>query len=391
MKLNVLKIWRDDVHVILLVINVLLIVIGYGLAGFTGMASNIIMLPLKTLVLVFSFIHILNDAKSITYRYSVLVFFFVFLIFLFACFSSDIFRTISRSFPFIFPFVYLYLSLSYMLTKYSQESVIRFFVYLFNVIYSLPILSFYFLGGSFALNDIYGEVIGGFVSNHLGWSSLLFLLTSYDLYSNKILKGKYLGYVLLLLLPSVYLLFISGNRASYLSFIIVFLVFAVRNNQINILFKGMVIALSFYLISSQLDDKDSALSKRLHKTELQMEDSEENKDTRATARKIGFNVMEENPMTYITGLGLFSFRESVKYYMPSVNSELVRSGVHNSYLELYFGSGIIVFFIFFIFFIIKPIFNYLIYYSDRFTFVLPFFIIPFFESNLGGGQFLFYP
>ena len=41
--------------------------------------------------------------------------------------------------------------------------------------------------------------------------------------------------------------------------------------------------------------------------------------------------------------------------------------------------------------IFRPFYYYAKYYSKYFLLITPFAIIPFFESNLTGGQFLFYP
>ncbi len=64
---------------------------------------------------------------------------------------------------------------------------------------------------------------------------------------------------------------------------------------------------------------------------------------------------------------------------------------HNSYLEIFFGGGIILFILFCLFMVFRPVGNYFKYYSKIFLIFPPLAIIPFFESNLTGGQFLFYP
>ncbi len=104
-----------------------------------------------------------------------------------------------------------------------------------------------------------------------------------------------------------------------------------------------------------ISNPDSALSKRINKTKYQIEstkgvkgddyllNSAENVDARIASRSIGVIIFERNPQLYFTGQGIFQFKEAIQKYMPSISVEYFKSGIHNSYLEIYFGCGVLVF------------------------------------------------
>ena len=69
----------------------------------------------------------------------------------------------------------------------------------------------------------------------------------------------------------------------------------------------------------------------------------------------------------------------------------VLHGYHNSYYEILFGVGIILFLVFLSFMMFRPLIRYIKYYAKYTLLLPPLMILPFFESNLTGGQFLFFP
>jgi len=389
------NIWKDKV-IRGLAFNILLVILSYAFAVMTGMMSNAIMTPFRTLVLLFSIYYTFIQLKPIDFLYfknelySLLI--FIGMILFMLVFSQNIFRTIERTSQFIVPFAYVFLVAMYLKREYSKEDIWCYFLVIINITYIIPVVSYLLGDGGLGVKNIYGiEEDGAFASNHYGWASLLFILTFYDLNKNYELPKWYRWAGLLMVIPAFFLLLISGNRASYLCFAISSLVFLVRHNTINVFLRVTLVTLVSFYVYDQLSDEQTALSARLKKTELQLEDDEEYADTRRTARETGIEVMDKHPETYLTGFGLFSFKDAVTVFEPNTSYARIKSGVHNSYLELFFGSGIIVFAFFMIVYILYPLGNYFIQYSDRFLFVLPVFIIPFFESNLTGGQFLFYP
>ena len=389
------KIWEDKI-IRLLFLNILLVILSYAFAVMTGMASNAIMTPFRTLVLLFSIYYTFKKLTPLDFHvlknelYS--LFLFIGMIVFLLLFSQDFFRTIERTSQFVVPFAYIFLVSMYFIKAYSKEDIWYYFLVMINITYLIPVISYLLGDGGLGAKNIYGtEEDGAFASNHYGWASLLFILTFYDLNKNYTLPKWHRWTGMIMLLPAFFLLLVSGNRASYLCFAISSVVFLLRHNTVNIFFRISLVALVSFYVYDQLSDEQTALSARLKRTELQLQDDEEYADTRRTARETGIDVMDKHPETYLTGFGLFSFKEAVIAFEPSTSYARIKSGVHNSYLELFFGSGIIVFAFFMCVYIFYPLGIYIVQYSDRFLFVLPVFIIPFFESNLTGGQFLFYP
>jgi hypothetical protein len=389
------RIWKDTV-IRGFFLNILLVIFSYAFGVMTGMASNAIMTPFRTLIL-FIYLYItfskltLSNFKLLKNEWHTLVL-FIGMIFFLLFFSLDFFRTIDRTSQFAVPFIYILLVTMYLRKQYAAKEAWFYYLLIINMTYAVPILSYLLMGGGLEAKNIYGmKEEGAFASNHYGWASLFFILTFYDLYVNFTLEKWYKWFGFLMITPALLLMLISGNRASYICFIVAGLIFFFRHNSVNLLIRLVLVAFFSFYVYDQLSDEQTALSARFKKTELQLEDEEQYGDTRKTARDTGFEVMNKHPETYLTGFGLFSFKEAIESLEPNTSESRIRSGVHNSYLELFFGSGIIVFGFFMIIYILYPLRIYMLYYSDKFLFVLPVFIIPFFESNLTGGQFLFYP
>jgi O-antigen ligase len=74
-----------------------------------------------------------------------------------------------------------------------------------------------------------------------------------------------------------------------------------------------------------------------------------------------------------------------------LDQELRLNGFHNSYAEVLFGSGVIVFVIFFFYYLIQPFVFFVRYVQKHYVSFFPIFIYPFFESNLTSGQFIYWP
>jgi hypothetical protein len=125
---------------------------------------------------------------------------------------------------------------------------------------------------------------------------------------------------------------------------------------------------------------DSSINNRLTDTENQIETGEQ----RIEIANAGFAYLNENKIRWITGAGMFNYEEVM-------HGRVMSEDYHNSYFEVLFGGGIILFLLFMSFMFFRPFYYYVKYYSTYFTFLPPLVIIPFFESNLTGGQFLFFP
>jgi len=385
----------SDINIKLFTFNYFSVMLSYTLAVLTNMASNSYLTPFRTFVLLISLFYLIKNLKTNSlnfdwknYKYTIL---FILAIILITFLSIDIYKSFSKIFQFIIPFFYILLFFNYLKSKTnSKTEVLKYLLLLQNITYFIPLIYYVLSGGGFNTSNLYGEETDGFVSNHYGWASLFFILSMYDLITNFKVSKRQKLFLYIFTFLAFYLLLISGNRASYICFIIVFVIYFLYHNT-NPKLKYLILFIFIIVLISQYENTDSAIYTRFQKTSEQLENEEEAKDTRTTARKVGFSILNENPIFYITGFGIFSFKEAVRKLEPSISISLYRSGVHNSYLELFFGSGVLIFTMFFSQYIFKPIILYFKHMKNNFLFVLPVFIIPLFESNLTGGQFLFYP
>jgi hypothetical protein len=380
---------KIDYHIVLLFINVALVVIGYGLANPTGFASVLPMMILRIIVLGISLVYLFNSQKHYNYLFkgtsSWIMWVFLALNIYVLPFSTNLLFSFNKFVNIVPYFFYLNYLIIYFNRVYHKQSTLNLLLNIFNIVYALPIISYILFGGSVQEEDIYGKVIGGFVSNHYGWTSAIFLATSLDLIKNNtsVSSIRKAG-ILLFTILAFYILIISGSRSSYLTFVLSFLLFILRSKNTSIAIKIIISFISLYVIISLYGDKDSALNKRVEKTETQLEKG----DARTISRRLGFETMLEYPHTIATGFGFFAFREAIVILNPKVSKVV---GLHNSYLELLFGSGLFIFVFFLIFFVGKTVWNFAFHHSARYTFLPPLMLIPFFENNFNPGQFLFFP
>jgi hypothetical protein len=378
-----------DYHVVFFFINAALVIIGYGLAYPTNFASLVPMKVLRILVLAASLFYLFNSRKSYTYIFkgtSTWVMWIFFVLHLYVLpFSVDVPVSVTKFVNIIPYFFYLNYFIIYLYRVYEKEHILNLLLNILNIIYALPILSYVLFGGNVQGEDIYGQVVGGFVSNHYGWTSAVFLTTSLDLIKNypAISKTRKVG--MLAFVPiAFYVLLISGSRSSYLTFILSFLLFIIKTRNTSIALKVITVMLSLYAVVSLYGIKESALNKRLEKTETQLEKG----DARTVARNLGFDTMVKQPFALATGFGFFAYPEAMLILNPKITKIV---GLHNSYLELFFGSGVFIFAFFLVFFVIKTLWKFGVYHSARYVFLPPIMIIPLFENNFNPGQFLFFP
>ena len=376
----------DDLVFRLLFLNMGLVIVGYALGALTGLASVRPMWVLKSCVLLLSVLYLLkkdllilrlltNYLQGAIILSGTLVFF--------ALLSSEPTRTVPEMLIYFIPFLYVAFSVGYLLLLYPTRQVLHDLVNAINWVYFLPVASFFIAGGSVTDTNIYDvsdkNQDTAFVSNHYGWASTLFLLTALDLLRNTSLPRWRKLMLGVFGLVAVYLVLISGNRTSWLSLMVVALVFIFKYRKIASYQKVILSLLPLGLIFYLLQDPDSAINARLEKTRTQQTKGE----PRAEASKKMFALFNTSPDLWLTGIGIF-------------NAERVRSitgwpGYHNTYYEVLFGAGLPVFIFFFYLIVIRPGWYYLRYFATYYLFFLPLLIIPFFESNLTGGQFLFFP
>ena len=108
------------------------------------------------------------------------------------------------------------------------------------LVYAIPMLSYVVFGGGFSGKSVYGlqeEMV--FVSNHFGWSAALFLLATFHLDLGRKTYQKLVLRIFMLL--AIYLLVVSGNRASLLAVALAFIV-------ILFYYKGVPIYTKFFIL-----------------------------------------------------------------------------------------------------------------------------------------------
>lgn len=370
----------------LLFFNMGLVIFGYALGVLTGMASVGPMRVVKYSVLLISIFYLFSinfNILRLLGSYLRALPYLSVLFLLFALLSSDPLLSIGKVLTYVVPFLYVAFSVGYLLIRYPTLKVIHAFINAINWVYFLPVISYFITGGKITDTNIYSvdeqNEETAFVSNHYGWASTIFLLTALDLLRNVSLpwwRRLTLGVFGII---AMYLVLISGNRTSWLSLALVAVVFIFRYQRVPLYQKLMLSVLPIGIIFFLLNDPDSAINARLEKTRVQQKKGE----PRAKLSGKMILYFNKNPNLWITGIGMFN-KEKIK-------SITDWSGYHNSYFEVLFGSGVFAFALFMYLIVIRPIWCYIRYYSTSYLFFLPLLIIPYFESNLTGGQFLFFP
>ncbi|QHT66079.1 O-antigen ligase family protein [Rhodocytophaga rosea] len=383
---------KRDYHVVLFFWNVAMVIIGYGLANVTGMASLAPMKILRIVLLAFSLIYLFNSRKQYVYifkgRSSWIIWAFIALNMYVLPFSASMAISLEKFINLVPYFIYLNYFIIYLHRRYNKEQILNMILNVFNIVYVIPLFSFIFLGGNFSQEDIYGEMVGGFISNHYGWSSAIFITTTVDLLRNDYsLSKKRRIIIFFLLLLSCYVLVISGSRSGYLTVALCFLLFILRNTNSSLFVKlASVLLVSFFVIQLY-GNENSAFNKRLDKTETQLEKG----DARTQTYALGYETMADNPSTIITGFGFYAFREALISFNKEITIDKLKISLHNSYYELLFGSGIFIFTFFVVLFVLNTLLSFFRFHSAHYIFLPPLIFIPFFENNFNPGQFLFFP
>ena len=375
---------REPVFVALS-LNAALVIIGYGLSVLSGSASVEAMRLIKNAVLLLSILNLFNQnnvVAQVAVSQQSKVFAIGGLFMVFSFFSSDFNTAISSTLTCVVPLVYVAVSVMYLLTKYAKHDVLNALLNVINWIYFIPIISFFLTGGSITNTNIYSfdtENASAFYSNHYGWAGTLFLLTGVDLLKNFDLPPWRRLFLYLFCPIAAYLTLISGNRTSWLSLGVVSIIFILQYRQLSIVNKLLLSLFPIFLVIYLAQDPTSSVNARLEKSKKQYNEGE----TRFNNSLIAAQYFNDRPYLWFTGVGLFN---------PAIlKDKSLITNYHNSYNEVLFGTGILVFIFFLYLFLWQPVSKYLKYYARSYLFLPPIIIIPFFESNLTGGQFLFYP
>lgn len=372
---------------LLLFLNMALVVFGYGLAVLTAKASVGPMAIVKPIVLVLSMYYVLKKKKNLKFSPvfssgQVPLIFSGFVI-LSVFWSEEMAKSFYNAATFVFPMIYVYISVDLLIRKYGMQETMMLFHKMLILTFSIPLIAYLITTPSLADTNIYGydeESGQAFYSNHYGWASVILILAIIGIYKH--IKLNFFAHLIAIIaiLLSTYLLLISGSRSSMVSLALAIVVMLVRFKGISFYYKAFIVIFSMVGISYLLADPESGLNVAINRTEIQREQGE----ARVDISNVMFSRFEEKPELWIRGLGFYNHK-----FLQ--NSPVSLKAYHNSYWEILFGLGLPLFMVFLYFMLFRPMLNYAFYFSKWVLVFPPIVIIPYFESNITAGQFLFFP
>ncbi len=374
---------RWDWHIVIFFLNVFLVVVGYSLRGGAFQAIK----ALRTGLVLVSLLGLFVGQGQVKYIFNQqknwVLWFFILLNVVVVPFSVNFFWSIERLVAWL-PFViYINYFVVYLFRQYPKDEAQIKLLQVFNTAYFYPVAIMFLYGVMFQTQNIYGQNIGMYKANVLGWGCTMFVLTGFDLYANRPEKKWIKQLFLVIAIISLWGIVLTGSRSSYVSLAAATMVLVLRSTQISITFKVLVglfiMAFAFYIIKSP----DSVINLRSQYADLRNTHGE----VRFELADKAFQSLIKYPGLIFTGFGFDNFKAGL-YVYGGVQTELAS---HNSYLELLFSAGIFTFLFFLIFMVFNAIIKYLKFDSQQFVYMPMILIIPYFESNLNAGQFLFFP
>lgn len=381
-----MSLFRIDRIFMLLSINAVIVIVGYALAVATSGASVSAMKLFKQVILVLSIFYTIlqpDFKKSLrALNNAGLVLFLSILLPVLAVFTEDVIGAINRVQTLIVPMLYVMFSMSILLYRYGQIQLIKWFCWMTTVVYAIPVISYVIYGGGFSGRTIYGgQQTLVFISNQFGWASSMVLISSFCLLTVSQPSSRAKALLVPVYLLSVYLIIVSGNRTSLLAMVLSFVVLLLRTKTIGFVPKIILILIPLGFVYYLQGVENSAIDFLVQRTKQQQEVGGEG---RLNIMNSVLKTFDRSPWFWITGVGIFD--ESVFN-----KGEEEFNGYHNSYWDLLFGLGIPLFLLFMKFMLFDPLKAFIQRVSKIDLVFIPLAIIPFFESNLTGGQFLFFP
>ena len=369
----------------LLFFNMFLVVFGYGLAVLTDGASVGPMAGFKLVVIAISYLFTIkykgNAKLSSVFDSGRTPILFGIFILLSTLWSNSFGRSLQNAIVLVFPMIYIYTSVFIMVKNYGMRKTLYLFHKMLIWTFCIPLVAYILTTPSLGDSNIYGYEEGqAFVSNHYGWASAILILTLLGIY-HRIRKNIFftiLGLIAILL--SFYLILISASRSSMVSLALGLGIFILSYRGAGRLLKISIVIAGILTISYLLADPESGINLALKRTDTQQEVGER----RWWSTDVMLDLFQDKPHLWLVGVGFFDHNELI-------TSSVELEGYHNSYWEVLFGAGAPLFLVFASFMIFRPILNYWRYFSRWILLLPPFLLIPFFESNITGGQFLFFP
>ena len=372
-----------DWHLVMYLLNVFLVVYGYGLRGDSFQAAKLF----RTVLVIVSLLGVLLAQGQTKYIFSQaknwVLFGFLGLNIVVLPFSVDFLRSTERIVAWIPFLIYTNYFIVYLFKHYTKEEAKIKLLQIFSLAYFYPVAVMFMAGVAFQAENVYGQYVGAYKANIIGWSCTMFVVMSFDLYANhpmpKWLRYLFFGTVFLTLWAIV----LTGSRSSYIGLALSSLVLIARNQQISIYLKiaasVCIIAFAYYIITSP----ESVINLRAKYADVRQQRGE----IRFKLAEKAIEVFVNSPSVLVTGFGFDAFRAGLEHY-AGLRTDLAS---HNSYLEILFSGGLFSFLFIVIFYAINAFIKYLRFDSQQYVFLPALMIIPYFESNLNAGQFLFFP
>ena len=368
----------------LLFLNALFVIVSYALFNFTGGISSEFVRIFKNVFLFVSLVYLIVTNRVTSPR----LFFdsaftpviFGILTFYMSIGVGNFVESLVRTATFFIPFIYIYLSLTYLVSQFGTQVTLKGLHYAILIIYCLPLIVYVLQGGSIKETNIYGQGEDQFfVSNNYGWSATLYILSYLFVWKDIKLKRIPTIFFAALLPIAIILLIVSANRASWLSMSVAIIPFFFTYKKLRFQFKILAILVVFAYVAFLYTDPNSSINFVAKKSLLQ----EKNGESRFETAALVVDYFNSEPTHWLTGIGMFNF--------SVIRNKSKLSSYHNSYYEILFGAGIPLFLVFLSFMFFRPLLRFIKYYLKYTLLLPPLMILPFFESDLTAGQFLFFP
>ncbi len=374
---------KIDGHLVLFFLNVFLVVLGYSLRG-----SSFQLLKLfRVALVVLSLIGLFTTPGAYRYvfpgKQTWRLWLFILLNLYVLAFSFNFMQSVNRIIAWIPFLIYINYFVVNLFRKYTLEGVRFKLLQIFNVCYIYPIAVVLSFGNPFQNNNIYGEDVGGFKSNVIGWAGTIFFITALDILSNQKLSVFTRRVFIVGIFFTLIIVATSGSRSCYASIALTLLILVFQNQRMRITSKFMIAILITGMSYYVLQDQSSAVNKRIQKSETQLKGGE----AREELFKAAVDVLADHPELILTGFGYDMSAEGIRSY-KKIDNEL---RLHNSYLEVLVSTGALTFLFFMIFYVLNAVVTYIRMDMRKYVFLPTLILIPTFESNLNAGQFLFFP
>ncbi|NBB19691.1 hypothetical protein GVN20_10045 [Runella sp. CRIBMP] len=372
-----------DWHLVLYFLNVFLVVFGYSLRGEEFQAAKLF----RTGLVIFSLAGIILAQGEIKYIFDKkknwVLYLFLFLNLVVLPFSVDFLRSFERIVAWIPFLIYTNYFIVYLFAHYSKDEAKIKLLQIFSLVYFYPVLVMLIAGVAFQSENVYGQSIGSYKANVIGWGCTIFIVMGFDLFANRPMAKWARNIFFLVVFLALWAIVLTGSRSSFAALALSTLVLVLRSKQISIYLKVAatlcILGFAYYIIASP----DSVVNLRAQYADIRKQKGE----VRFKLAEQALGIFINNPEVFFTGFGFDGFRAGLQFY-AGIRTDLAS---HNSYLEILFSGGIFSFLCFIVFFALNALLKYVRFDSQSFVFLPALMVIPYFESNLNAGQFLFFP